>query len=103
MSKENNNLLENSVTLATSIAYTKKEVAKIKEEIAKLKSSPPEIIVERYEGSQGPIGPRGQQGEMGEQGPKGEKGETIYENFNVDGGLPNSLYGGITPIDAGGI
>jgi hypothetical protein len=38
-------------------------------------------------------------GSQGPQGPQGPFGGTL----NVDGGDPNSIYGGILPLDAGGI
>ena len=45
------------------------------------------------------IGPTGPAGAAGPQGPQGPMGGT----FNVDGGAPDSVYGGILPLDAGGI
>lgn len=41
-------------------------------------------------GPAGPIGPSGPTGPMG-------------GTYNVDGGDPSSIYGGILPLDAGGI
>lgn len=77
---KNDELLNNAFSVATSIAYTKKEVAKLKESIDELKSidSTPKIIQEYYVGEQGPkgdTGPQGLQGLIGEQGIPGQKGE----------------------------
>lgn len=36
-------------------------------------------------------------------GSSGGGGGGGNENVNIDGGLPNSLYGGVSPIDAGGV
>ena len=44
----------------------------------------------------GSTGPAGPQGTSGPQGPMGG-------TYNVDGGNPSSVYGGILPLDAGGI
>lgn len=45
------------------------------------------------------IGTSGSTGAAGPQGPQGPMGGT----YNVDGGDPSSVYGGILPLDAGGI
>lgn len=45
------------------------------------------------------VGPVGAQGASGPQGAQGAQGGT----YNVDGGDPSSVYGGILPLDAGGI
>lgn len=45
------------------------------------------------------IGPTGSQGTTGAQGSQGPMGGT----YNVDGGDPLSVYGGILPLDAGGV
>ena len=42
-------------------------------------------------------GPQGATGATGPQGPGG------YSTLNLDGGAPDSIYGGINPIDAGGV
>ena len=44
----------------------------------------------------GTVGPAGAAGPTGPQGPAGG-------TYNVDGGDPLSIYGGILPLDAGGI
>ena len=51
-------------------------------------------------GPQGPIGVPGPTGPSGVSGPSGASGEGI---LNLDGGTPSSIYGGITPINAGGV
>jgi hypothetical protein len=51
------------------------------------------------QGPQGPIGLTGTAGATGPAGPTGPMGGT----YNVDGGDPSSVYGGILPLDAGGI
>ena len=40
--------------------------------------------------------------QQGPEGPKGDKGDTEYVG-NIDGGYPDSIYGGIPLIDGGGI
>lgn len=45
------------------------------------------------------IGATGPAGSAGPQGPQGPQGGT----YNVDGGDPSSIYGGILPLDAGGV
>jgi collagen type I alpha len=50
-------------------------------------------------GPTGPTGPTGATGATGSAGPTGPMGGTL----NVDGGSPWSVYGGILPLDAGGI
>lgn len=45
----------------------------------------------------------GEKGERGPQGAAGVSGANGAAFANLDGGVPNSVYGGITPIDAGGI
>lgn len=90
MTKKQNDLdqtiFNEALSVATSVAYTRKEIRKLKEEIDSLKSQPKEKIVEVVEGPQGPpgkdgprgfIGPKGDQGErglLGEQGPQGNIG-----------------------------
>ena len=56
--------------------------------------------LESLEGPQGPQGPQGAEGPQGPQGEKGEKGDSIA---NLDGGRPDTNYGGIEVIDAGGV
>jgi hypothetical protein len=54
----------------------------------------------------GPAGPRGDRGEQGLQGPAGRDGVdgAPGQSFlNIDGGTPASVYGGIAPIEAGGV
>ena len=55
-----------------------------------------------YTGSQG-VGYTGSQGPQGIQGPPGINGTGSGGSPNLDGGQPNSVYGGITPIDGGGV
>lgn len=50
-------------------------------------------------GATGPAGPQGNVGATGASGPTGPTGGT----YNVDGGSPWSVYGGILPLDAGGV
>ncbi len=47
----------------------------------------------------GPQGPAGVPGPQGATGPTGPMGGTL----NIDGGDPSSIYGGILPLDAGGV
>lgn len=46
------------------------------------------------------VGEKGERGPQGAAGVSGANGEAFA---NLDGGFPDSNYGGITPIDAGGI
>lgn len=39
----------------------------------------------------------------GIQGPKGDVGESGYSVGNLDGGFPDSTYGGVYAINAGGV
>lgn len=45
----------------------------------------------------------GEKGERGPQGAPGLSGADGQAFGNLDGGFPSSVYGGINPIDAGGI
>lgn len=45
----------------------------------------------------------GEKGERGPQGAAGVSGQNGQAFANLDGGYPFSIYGGVTPIDAGGI
>lgn len=51
-------------------------------------------------GPAGPTGPTGATGATGPQGIQGPQGESIA---NLDGGAPDSNYGGITSINCGGV
>jgi hypothetical protein len=46
------------------------------------------------------VGEKGERGPQGAAGVSGQNGEAFA---NLDGGYPFSVYGGVTPIDAGGI
>jgi hypothetical protein len=46
------------------------------------------------------VGEKGERGPQGAAGVSGANGEAFA---NLDGGAPDSVYGGITPIDCGGI
>lgn len=90
MTKKNpHDLISDALSVATSVAYTNKEISKLKEKINSLKE---ERLVEYVEiqgpeGKQGPrgfigqkgdlgvVGPRGLQGENGEAGDKGDTGD----------------------------
>jgi hypothetical protein len=71
--KKPNELFNDALSVATSVAYTKKEISKLKEEIDSLKE---ERIVEYVEGPQGKEGPRGFMGPKGDRGEKGDRGDT---------------------------
>lgn len=56
------------------------------------------------EGAPGPQGPAGPQGETGPQGPAGAtgpQGEAGDPYGNIDGGIANSNYNNIDPLDGG--
>jgi hypothetical protein len=46
---------------------------------------------------------QGPTGATGPQGPVGATGSSGYSTLNLDGGAPNSVYGGVNPINAGGV
>ncbi len=50
-------------------------------------------------GTTGPGGATGVAGPVGPTGPQGPAGPAA----DVDGGVPNSVYGAISPLDAGGV
>lgn len=47
--------------------------------------------------------PQGATGATGAVGPTGPTGPSGYSTLNLDGGLPDSVYGGLTLIDSGSI
>jgi hypothetical protein len=47
-----------------------------------------------------PVGPTGPTGATGPTGPAGTPG---YSILNIDGGHPDTVYGGINPIDCGSL
>jgi hypothetical protein len=56
------------------------------------------------EGVQGDLGPTGPTGPVSTQpGPTGATGPTGPENDNVDGGAPNSVYGGGITLNGGNV
>jgi hypothetical protein len=68
----------------------------------------PAILASNLIQSKLPQGPQGIQGIQGAQGTQGtvgiqgiQGGNTMI--LNIDGGMPNSIYGGINTFDAGGI
>jgi hypothetical protein len=72
------NIINEALSVATSIAYTKKEVGKLREQLEALAKERIVEYVEGPKGPQGPIGPRGfigAKGDDGLQGPQGEKGD----------------------------
>ena len=76
MTSKSNNLINDALSVATAVAYTKKEVDKLNQKIDSLAEQ--KDIVEYVQGPAGEQGPRGfigAKGDRGEQGPAGEKGE----------------------------
>ena len=72
------NEVEKAKILATSVSYTKKEIAKLREELDNLKRNGIEAnYPSLYESLQGEKGPKGEKGDPGEPGPKGEPGDAI--------------------------
>ena len=77
-------ILDDAINLATSIAYTKREIGKLRDVIEDIKTTQQDkLIVEYVEGPRGEQGPRGmpgvkgdtgERGLIGEQGPQGEQG-----------------------------
>jgi hypothetical protein len=62
--KNPNDLITEALSVATSVAYTKKEISKLRNEIDSLKE---ERVVEVVEGPQGDQGPRGFMGPKGDR------------------------------------
>ena len=99
--KEINTTLNDAVAIATSVAYTKKEIQKLKSLLEEKTKQPIVEYVEGPAGAQGLRGPigatgaqgeRGLQGERGEVGPQGEKGEVGPQgNMGLEG--PRGLKG----------
>jgi hypothetical protein len=101
----NSSILNDAVAIATSVAYTKKEIQKLKTELVSfLEEKTKQPLVEYVEGPagaqglRGPIGATGAQGERGPQGerggvgPKGDKGEVGPQgNMGLEG--PRGLKG----------
>lgn len=86
--------LSEALSIATSIAYTKKQIGAVREEIAKLKQQK-ELVVEYVQGPTGKEGPRGfmgAKGDTGDKGDKGDKGDQGERGYNgVEG--PQGLRG----------
>jgi Collagen triple helix repeat (20 copies) len=86
--------LSEALSIATSIAYTKKQIGAVREEIAKLKQQK-ELVVEYVQGPSGKEGPRGfmgAKGDTGDKGDKGDKGDQGERGYNgVEG--PQGLRG----------
>lgn len=77
MTKKENNTLNDAVVIATSVAYTKKEVQKLKTELVSfLEEKTKQPIVEYIQGPAGTQGLRGSIGATGAQGERGVKGDT---------------------------
>ena len=103
--KEINTTLNDAVAIATSVAYTKKEVQKLKTELVSfLEEKTKQPIVEYIQGpagtqglrgsigATGAQGERGPQGLAGETGPQGDKGQSGPQgNMGLEG--PRGLKG----------
>jgi hypothetical protein len=55
------------------------------------------------QGVAGPTGPAGVAGVAGPTGPQGIQGIQGLSFANLDNGFPNSTFGGVNPIDCGGV
>jgi hypothetical protein len=81
-SNSQKDIISEALSVATSVAYTKKEIEKLKKEFFNFveeKSKEQKTLVEYVEGPQGErgiVGPRGFIGQTGAQGPVGPKGDT---------------------------
>ena len=100
--------IDDALSIATSIAYTKKEVDKLSNRLESLEeyaktvvesgvikdSTDPDGLVRVLKGDRGDVGPRGFSGEKGEkgdvgpQGVRGPKGETGSRGPKGDKGIP---------------
>jgi hypothetical protein len=100
--KNPNDLITEALSVATSVAYTKKEISKLRNEIDSLKEERVVEVVEGPQGNQGPrgfigpkgdrgdqglIGPEGPQGLQGEKGDKGDEGERGEKGETGEQGL----------------
>lgn len=108
MTKKNpNDLVTEALSVATSVAYTKKEISKLRNEIDSLKEERVVEVVEGPQGDQGPrgfmgpkgdrgdqglIGPEGPQGLQGEKGDKGDEGDHGEKGETGEQG-PQGLHG----------
>ncbi len=93
MTKSKDDLtIDQAISVAASVAYTKKEISKLREE---LKNTEKLVeVVQGPPGIQGPAGPRGAMGSQGEQGPKGDVGP---QGSKGDQG-PRGIAGEIGPV-----
>jgi hypothetical protein len=68
---------------------------------------PNQVIQENLKkaGEPGPKGDKGEKGEPGDMGPQGPQGSQGMPGggYNLDGGHPDSEYGGIMKLDGGGV
>lgn len=67
--KANDQIINDALSVAASVAYTKKEIAKLREELQS------QVVEQGPAGPAGPRGAIGAKGEVGAQGPKGNKGD----------------------------
>ncbi|NDG29661.1 collagen-like protein [bacterium] len=90
MSEEKSKLTENALVVATSIAYTKKEIGKLQERIDSLSSQKEIVEIVGPQGDQGPRGLPGIAGEKGDRGEKGDKGDRGERGEQGVQGIPGA-------------
>jgi len=89
--KEINTTLNDAVAIATSVAYTKKEIQKLKSLLEEKTKQPIVEYVEGPAGAQGLRGPIGATGAQGERGPQGLPGEIGPQGSKGDVGPQGNM------------
>ena len=94
MTKKDDNFsdtLNEALLVATSVAFTKKEIQKLREEFLSLKDKDKIVEYVEVKGPTGPRGPIGPVGAPGERGLKGDKGDTGDRGEKGDVGPQGNL------------
>jgi hypothetical protein len=91
LTKKENNTLNDAVAIATSVAYTKKEIQKLKSLLEEKTKQPIVEYIEGPAGTQGLRGPIGATGAQGERGIKGNTGERGVQGFKGEVGPQGNM------------
>ena len=94
MTKKDDNFsdtLNEAILVATSVAFTKKEIQKLREEFLSLENKDKIVEYVEVKGPAGPRGPIGPVGPSGERGLKGDKGDTGERGEKGDVGPQGNL------------
>ena len=89
--KEINNTLNDAVAIATSVAYTKKEIQKLKSFLEEKTKQPIVEYIQGPAGTQGLRGPIGATGAQGERGIKGDEGKRGEQGFKGEVGPQGNM------------